>query len=212
MLKMCLHWKKLLEVASYLFVRQQLSQDPRIRLVAGLQGPLADDSSISVVPLPTESLPTTEDLKLLGSFQAVFDPQIQWPKGMINDTVIPLMAPLLMRYLLPWNEQHNNLADGIGQSSQLMLNYIVFASMLPAVSLFVRSSECQTDEPGLDMQFVYQHPHWGASSGISGLATCFTGVVSFLSHARSEDLDGDLCYAWKELVLEVRTPLNSAYP
>lgn len=197
---------------SYLFVRQQLSQDPRIRLVAGLQGPLADDSSISVVPLSTESLPTTEDLKLLRSFQAVFDPRIQWPKGMINDTVIPLMVPLLMRYLLPWHEQHNNLADGIGQSSQLMLNYIVFASMLAAVSLFVRSSECQTDESGLDMQFVYQHPHWGTSSGISGLATSFTGVMSFLSHARSEDLGGDLCYAWKGLVLEVRTPLNSAYP
>ncbi|MCJ1243014.1 hypothetical protein MMC30_000210 [Trapelia coarctata] len=197
---------------SYLFVRQQLSQDPRIRLVAGLQGPLPEHPSILLDPPRSGSVPAAEDLKLLQAFRAVFDPELLWPQEMIDSSVTPLMVPLFARYLLPWHKQHNELADGIGQSSQLMLNYIVFGSILAAVSLYIRSSECETDETGLDMQFVYQHPHWGASSGGSGLATCFTGVMTFLSHARSEDLGGDLCYAWKGLVLQVRTPLKLTVP
>jgi hypothetical protein len=190
---------------SYLFVRQRLSQDPRIRLLAGLQSPLPEDPSTLVDPLSRLSLSAAYVSTLLRTFRTAFDPQLCWRKEAIDTVIKPLMIPLFVRYLLPWHEQHNELPDGIGQSSRLMLNYIVFASILGAISLFVRSSECGTDDSGLDMHFVYQHPCWGASSGTLGLSSCFTRIMSFLSRTMSEDLTRDMPDRWKALILQVST-------
>jgi len=194
---------------SYVFIRQRLSQHPRIRLLAGLQSPLPEDLSILVDPLSSTSLSAAYVSTLLRTFRTAFDPQFRWREETIDTAIKPLMIPLFIRYLLPWHEQHNELPDGIGQSSQLMLNYIVFASILGAVSLFVRPSECETDDSGLDMHFVYQHPCWGTSAGIRGLMTCFTRVMSFLSRTMSGDISVGLRYEWKGLVLQVSTQEGS---
>lgn len=188
---------------SYLFVRQQLSQHPFIRAVAGLQNQLPKEDSIYVDPLSNESLPGADVSMLLHTFRTLFDPQFRWCQGTIDNAIKPLMIPLFVQYLLPWHKQHNELADGVGQSTRLMLNYLVFASILGAVSLFVRSSECETGESGLDMHFVYQHSYWETFSKQNVLATCFRRIMSFLSRTMMEDTSVELRYEWKALVLQV---------
>lgn len=191
---------------SYQFVRQQLSQHPHVRTATGLQSPVPEDPSIHVDPLSYQSLPAADVSTLLHTVRTVFDPQFHWRQGMIDIAVKPLMVPLFVQYLLPWHKQHNELPDSIGQSSHLMLNYIILASILGAVSLFIRCSECEIDKSGLDMHLAYQHSFGWGSPGRKGLATCFTRVMSFLTRTMSEDVGGGLRYEWRALVLQVSTP------
>ena len=202
-------------VGTFVFVRHKLSCESSVRTAAGLES--AKDIDKSLYGALLEEPGAAQERDVLRALKRFFRHSCR-----LNDQDIPrlqsfvgpLLTPLICEFLVPWHNRRGESTELFEGDSRIMMDHILFSSIIAVFSLFINTDTDMTDKSGLDMEFIYTGPIWRTRGGGSILNKWFAQTMSFLISLEADYSSSQLRdYRWNMLVQKVTaSSSNSAVP